>query len=367
MRNTVKNKKYTGGGGGSFSDRYAPQEGSAGKITPIVLFKAEYVTPIANEDGKGSRKFESPYGLVMRHYHKSSNSFGRCSAGLMDIRDTDGNLIVDIGKKPCLGCYQASKGKDKGMAWAKKLHVFNGVLMAEFHLVDSDRKNDKTGDFYKDPVQCEGRGCKHCDKGIEKRFGRRVYWPVGPSFTEQLVDFADYTLSTSCKCGGEISVPAYECPKCGECYRDLEQNPANEEELEDIRMEMHKCGGCGFEGYMQAVNECNQCNKAEPLKLWDVKMELYKSGEGTNTSLQVRRFKAVTDEEWKKIEGVMNPVSLDKVFPNLTLKDQAKIYKLKIPEELRESAVEEESKRGSDDGKGSPRSGSSAWEDEDEE
>jgi len=132
-------------------------------------------------------------------------------------------------------------------------------------------------------------------------------------------------------------------------------------------MEMHKCGGCGFEGYMQAVNECNQCNKAEPLKLWDVKMELYKSGEGTNTSLQVRRFKAVTDEEWKKIEGVMNPVSLDKVFPNLTLKDQAKIYKLKIPEELRESAVEEESKRGSDDGKGSPRSGSSAWEDEDEE
>lgn len=365
MRRTVKNKKTGGMGGGSFSDRYAPQKGAAGRITPIVLFKAQYAIPVTLEDGKGNRKLELPYGIVLRHYHKPSNKFCRCSAGLADVRNSDGDVVVGEGKKPCLGCNESSKGKETGMAWAKKLHVFNGILMADFHLVDSDRKNDRTGEYYKDPIQCEGRACKYCDQKIEKRFGRRVYWPVGPSFTEQLTDFVDYTLATNCKCGGTITVPAYECPECGECFRDLESEPANDEELEELRLEMHKCGSCGATRYMQAVHECDSCNKAQPLKLWDVQMELYRSGEGTTTSLQVRRFKAVTPDEWKKIEPIMNQVDLDKVFPNLGIKEQAKIYKLKVPPELRDYVADEDNKRGEDDSEGSPRSGSSAWDDDD--
>lgn len=366
MRNTVRNKKTGGTGGGSFSDRYTPQKGATGRITPIILFKANYVTPIALEDGNGSRKFEAPYGIVLRHYHKPSNRFCRCTAGIADVRDSDGNVVMDIGNKPCLGCYEARRGKEYGMAWAKKLHVFNAVLLADFHLVDSDRKNDRTGAFYKDPVQCEGKGCKFCDKGIEKRFGRRVYWPIGPNFTEQLTDFVDFTLATSCKCGGTITNPAYECPKCGECFRDLESEPASTEELEELRLDMHKCKSCGFEGYMQPVNECDECDKAQPLKLWDVKMELYRSGEGTTTSLQVRRHKPITEEELEKIKGLMVPVDINKVFPILAIKEQSKLYKIRIPDELKDDAVEEELHRGEDDGEGSPRSGSSAWDDEEE-
>lgn len=366
MRNTVKNKKYSGGGGGSFSDRFTPQKGATGKITPIVLFKANYVTPVAMEDGQGSRKFEAPYGIILRHYHKPSNKFGRCSAGLADVRESDGSVIMDVGKKPCLACFEASKGKETGMAWAKKLHVFNAIVMGNFHLVDSDRKNERTGNYYKDPQPCEGRACKYCDKGIEKQFGRRVYWPIGPSFTEQLTDWVDFTLAANCKCGGTISTPAYECPKCGECFRDLEQAPASNEEMEELRLEMHKCKACGFTGFMQAVHECDQCSKPQPLKLWDVKMELYRSGDGATTSLQVRRFTTVTDDEWKKIDPLMKPVDLNKVFPLLSIKDQAKTYKLKIPEELRDVAVDEESRRGDGDDKGTPRSGSSAWDEDDD-
>jgi hypothetical protein len=367
MRRTVKNKKTGGtGGGGSFSDRYTPQKGAAGKITPIALFRAEYAIPVTLEDGQGSRKLELPYGIVLRHYHKPSNRFCRCSAGLVDVRNSDGDVVVGEGKKPCLGCNESAKGKETGMAWSKKLHVFNGILMADFHLVNSNRKNDRTGEYYKDPVQCEGRICKYCDLGTEKKFGRRVFWPVGKSFTEQLSDFVDFNLATNCNCGGVITIPAYECPNCGVCFRDLEAEPADKEELEELCLEMHKCRSCGETNYMDAVHECDACNKAQPLKLWDVKMELFRSGEGTATSLQFRRFKAVTPDEWKKVAPIMNQIDLDKVFPHVSIKEQANIYKLKIPPELRDYVVDEESNRGKDNGEGSPRSGSSAWDDDDD-
>jgi len=364
MRGTVRNKKSSGLGGGSFNDKFAPQEGSTGRITPIVLFKANYVVPISMENGKGSRKFESPYGLIMRHYHKPSNKFGRCSAGLADVRDSAGNLVVDTGNKPCIGCNESEKGKDSGMSWAKKLHVFNGIMLADFHLVDSDKKNERTGKFYRNPVECEGRGCKHCKAGVEKQFGRRVYWPVGSSFTDQLTDFVDFTLSACCSCGGEIAVPAYECPKCGACYRDLEKDPADKHELEAIRLDVQECRACGHVGYMRPVNECDKCNDADPLNLWSVKLSLFKSGEGATTSLQVRRYELVTAEEWDKIKALMTPVDLDKVFPHLSLKAQSKLYRLKVPTEYRDAVVEEEKHEKEDDNEGGPRTGSSAWDED---
>jgi hypothetical protein len=362
MRGTVKNKKSFSGG--SFKDQYSPQEGSAGKITPIVLFKGNYVTPIAREDGKGSRKFESPYGLIMRHYYATSNKYGRCSAGLADVRDGSGNLVVDVGSKPCIGCDESEKGKDFGMSWAKKVHVFNGILLADFHLVDSDKKNEQTGKFFKTPVECEGRGCKHCKIRIEKQFGRRVYWPLNPKFTDQLTDFVDFILSATCNCGGEITVVAYECPKCGVCYHDLEHDSADKSELESLRLDVQECKSCAYVGYMKAVNECNKCDDARPLNLWDVKMSLFKSGEKTTTSLQVGRYSPITDEEFEKVKHLMVPVDLDKIFKNLSLKEQGELYRLKIPGAYRDAAVEEDKHEKEDDNRGRPRSGSSAWDEE---
>lgn len=366
MRSTIKNPKFASKGGGSFNDRYTPQNGAAGKIIPIVFFKGEYSMPVTLEDGKGSRKLKRPYGIVLRHYHRSSNRYGRCSAGLADVRDRDGNVVLGAGKKPCLACHESSKGKDSGMQWANKLHVFNAVLLADFHMVASDRKNDKTGEFYKDPVQCEGRACKYCRDGVEKRFGRRVYWALGQSYSAQLMDFVDYTLALNCKCGGTITTPAYECPKCKACFHDLEANPLSEEDLEELRLDPHKCKACGYEGLMDAVYECDSCKTAKPLSLWDVALELYVSGEGKTTSIQVRRFKILQAEDWKKIEPVMTQVDLDRVFPNLSLTEQSKLYKLKIPSEMRDAAAgeaipddEKEVKRSA------ARSGSSAWSDDD--
>jgi len=362
MRRSVKNKRRRGGGGGSFSDRYSPKEGGEGKITPIVLFPADYAIPVKTEGGK-RKKFKAPYGIVFRHYYKKANTFGRCSAGI--IESDDG--VLSEGDAPCIGCHEADKGKETGMAWAKKLHVFNGVEMADFHLVDSKRKNDKTGEFYKDPKKCKGKNCSYCDDDIPKRFGRRIYWPLGPSFSEQLTDEADFTISRACECGGEISIPAYECPKCRAVFRDLEEDPIDDENDEEYRKEMaelrygiHECSECGYSGFMSPIHECDECSDPKPLTLWNVKMEVYTSGTGPTMSLRVRRFKKVSDAEWNKIEEITkNPIDLSRVFPEIGLRDQSRQYKLPIPDEFK-GRGRDDGDDGDNDGDG-PRSGSSAW------
>lgn len=309
------------GGGSGFGDRWTPPE-SGQAITPIILFPGAYSINIAHDGGE-IEKVRLPYSIVVEHYSKKSNKFARCIAGMKYEEDAEGDLIIVPGDGDCVGCLEYSRGKQSGVS-SRKLHVFNGVLLANFHWVE---KTSQRGTKYKEAVQCTGRRCKLCDQGIEKTFGRRVYWPLGPSFVDMLGDFDTITLARECRCGGTIEPIGFECPACRMPYRDLERDPIdNEEQLHQLRIGTFSCKteGCGYRGFMDEVPECSDCSTATPLKLWDVVIEVYRSGEGPTSALQISRYKYYSPEKRAAISDLMKPINPNDVYPILNLDSQAK-------------------------------------------
>lgn len=320
LKHTAK-QPQRGGGGGGFGDRWTPPE-SGQALVPILLFPGTYSMAVKLPEG-GAEKVKLPYAIVVEHYSKKSNSFARCIAGLKYEQDAEEDLIIVPGDKPCVGCYEYAKGKQTGVS-QRKLHVFNGILLADFHWVE---QTSRRGTKYKEPVQCTGKRCKLCKQGSEKSFGRRVFWPLGPSFVDMLGDFDMITLARECKCGGTIEPIAFECPECKMPFRDLEDDPVhNEEELMQLRMGIFNCqtDGCGYRGFMDEVPECSDCRTAQPLKLWDVAMEVYRSGEGAQSSLQISRYKYYSPEKRAAIAELMKPIDPNNVYPILNLDAQAK-------------------------------------------
>lgn len=317
MKRTAKNPNR--GGGGGYGDRWKPPE-SGKQLTPMILFPGQYSMRARKESGE-MEQIVRPYAVLHEHYSKPGKAYARCVAGLALQDHGDGNWVITPGEKNCVGCHEYQKGKESGVS-LRKIHIFNGVLLANFHWIE---KTSKRGTKYKEAAQCAGRRCKMCDQGVERSFGRRIYWPLGPSFVEQLGDFDAITLARECQCGGTIEPIAFECPDCKTPFRDLEDDPVrSEEELEELRDNVYGCSECSHRGLMDEVPECSDCREARSVKLWDVVMEVYRSGTGPTSSLQFSRHKFYPPERRAAISDLMKPIDVESVYPILNLNAQAK-------------------------------------------
>lgn len=370
MRATAKSRPFSPGGG-SFDNRWQPQNGSDGRITPVVLNPVERETNIINLAGK-AETLRTPYGIVFQHYHKPSNKFFRCSAGIVQRQSDDGSIYLSPGDQPCLGCYYAAQGKQTGMSYGRNLQVFDGALIDHFHSVESTdpkKVSKRTNKPFTTFEPCGRKTCVHCqsknEKTREKKFGKLIYWPVGPTHAIQLADFVDGALASRCRCNGNLSVPAYACPKCNEVYHNLEEEPLDTADFVELRENEHECGGCGETTLMDPVYECSnhQCEAPTPLTLWDVKMEIFKTGESTQTAISVKSYQFLGPKEREQLKDVLSKeISLNRVFPKKSLKKQAELTNLAIPDELAEAAAKEPD-TGSD-GEGGSTKGSTAWDED---
>jgi len=354
LRASTRSPKGKGGSGGSWTQRFrAP--GANEDPAQIVLVPGEY--EIVLQTGKGKPfKLQRRYGIVYRHYNATKKKYCRCTAGLaMDGKPN--NYIIVPGNQPCPSC----RTMEDGAAWMqiRKLHVFSIVLLDHFHLVDSDRVNDRTGEAYKEYEECQGKRCKLCKKGVKRVFGKRMYWPLGPMHAGQLGDIARKTLATKCACGGRIRPIAAQCPACGATLRDFDDEPFDtKKELAEFRSSSHTCvnDDCSYKGPFLEIPECDSCRKATPLGLFNTKLEVYMAGKGTQSVLQVSDFEPLSVKLKAKIKDAMIPFNLDKVwdFKPLDPDEQAKVMGIDNPFDNYSDDIEED------------ESGSSAWGNEDE-
>lgn len=318
-------------GGGGYGARYKPPK--AGEpLTPILLFRGLYKVQLTLPDGS-VRVDELDYDIRCEHFSVKANTGMTCTAGL--IEDEEG--FIGAGDRPCVPCAIAKvEGKGGPISFARKVHILNGVLLADFHLVDSDRQKLKdgkpTGEFYTDYVPCLGRRCTHCRQGVEKTFGRAVFMPLGNNFIQQLADFDLITLASTCRCDGALEPVGFVCAHCDRPCVDLEKDEVTNEELQEFRENEFCCKHCGKTDYLVEVPVCNQCDDPRPLTMWNTVMELYRSGDGVNTSLQVNRFRPVTETELEQVKELMVPVDTDRTYKHLTPKEQADKFKVALPE-----------------------------------
>jgi len=292
-------------GGASFGDRWAPPKLSEDEDPEsVILFPGEYSMPVVvNKDGD-IMNMERQYYMGGEHYFKTSGK-GRgctCSAGLKLEAQGDGTMEIEVGDADCVPCYHVNDGV--GGLSKRLMHVFNGVLMGNFHLVDSDRTDDD-GKAYKDWVRCDGKRCKHCNSGAKKIYGRRVYWQMGKRFINSLLLHSKTVLSKHCKCGGELELAGFQCESCGEIIRDLEDDPADKAEIKVLRTKDAKCPNCREKDIPEEIYECDSCNKPSALELWDVVLHLGREGEGTESQLKIADWKPLSEDMREKLKDRM--------------------------------------------------------------
>lgn len=293
------------GGGASFSDRWFPPKASEEDPQNIVLFPGEYKMPVKVGKKGELHELERQYYLVYEHGRRTANGWRSttCSAGLALVKTGD-DYELSFGDDTCAPCYHIDDGS--GSINRRLLHVFNAARTGWFHLIDSENV-DKSGQPYKDWVECEGKRCKHCSSEIKKIYGRRVYWPMGKRFIDQLLTHAEVTLSNHCKCGGELETVGFQCEECGEIIRDLEEDPADKKELKQLRVKKIKCPNCKVIEAPEEIKECDSCREAAPLDIWDVVYTLYRSGEGTDSSLVISDWKRISPKLAERLKKRLQP------------------------------------------------------------
>lgn len=316
------------GGGGGYSDLWKPPKEGEGEVTPIVLFKGDYTMEL--QFGKNTIEMKRPFFTSFEHFFNTKKTGIACSAGLSWEKLDDGVYGITVGHKPCVACHHLDEGI-KGMS-RRKMQTFNAILLEWFHMVDSERTS-KQGKAFKNPISCTGKKCPHCKAGIEKTFGRRVFWGMGKNHSDTLKAFQRETLNRTCQCSGKIKPVAFTCRKCGAILRDLEEDPPARGELTEYRSREFRCPECKTEAKPKEEIECSKCKDPKKLTMWDVVIEPIRVGENTASTLQISNWGLLEPKLRKSIEDRMKPFDFTKVMTHkiLSTAEQAKKLDLANP------------------------------------
>ena len=352
VRRTSKQKKGKGSGGG-FDDRFNPPSIDEDPAR-IMLFAPDKPYKMKLEREKGKPKIiERDYGIVMDHFDGVVMRGFRCTAGLKMEEVEDGDWIITEGSKPCVGCYEKESGSNS--LRIKKNHLFNIIKLGWFHEVEKEKEGKKKTIKYKEYRPCRGKKCKYCKRGVKRVFGHRMYWPLGPLHLGQLVATETSRISKKCRCGGKIIPRAFLCEKCEEAVRDLEEDPAEKGELRDLRDDKHECPHCGHHGYLKPYVVCKKCKNPKPLTLWDVEMEVHKSGEKMQSVIQVGDFKPLSLKIKAKVKDKLIPYDWDKLWQYRELEPEEQAQLIQVDNPFGESKSKKTAK------------GAANWDDEDYE
>jgi hypothetical protein len=260
-----------------------------------------------------------PYYKYARHWNNAARPRGRyenCTAGIISR-----NGYFYTGDKVCKSC-DAAEDEGSGMKRAQFVHLFNAVLLADFHQIP---KVGKFGSNYVEEILCSGKSCTLCSNNVQKEFGRTVYFSANFTYAKQLNAYNTGTLARSCACNGELSVVAFECPSCKAIIRDLNDDPATPEELDSLYSERYRCPSCKDVNFPDEICECDNCKDPNPLSLFNTKLEIYTTEEKdsdnrSKKSLQFGRYRFFKNEERKRIENKLIPFDFHRLIYGATPK-----------------------------------------------
>lgn len=296
------------------------------KTTKIRLLPGAY---------EGFDGVENEYFMYVEHWCERSRKSILCSKEYK----MEGGDVMAIGGK-CLACDEIER--DAGDVGWRLLHAFNAIHLAYYHLEpvlgDDGKEMFRERDGKKEQVfrkvVCEGRRCEHCRKGLEKVFGKKVHWSIGTGHLGDLSGFVDEIEKDCANCGGQgtIEVVSYECSKCGEVVIDMNDTELNDGEIRKIISQPHTCRECKNRDLLLEQKECSKCDDPEPLSIFDCDLEIKRTGEGTNSTIQIPRWTA-TEMSEEMVKEFGRPYPFHEIFKGDPFKIQAKVLKVKNPYE----------------------------------
>lgn len=321
--------------GGFFSEKWQPphqhtdSEGVEHNPSPepIVLIQGNYpIEAVANIDGKDQEiAFEYPFWLHYEHYNASKGAKRRyvtCSSGLRVQLDDNGNPEFTTGDDPCIPCHyireEGAGGQDGYLSHSRKIS-FTAVVLKWFHQVQD-------GKFTKYEV-CEGRNCPLCDQGVNRQFGRRVFWSMGPIWAETIMS-KNASLLRSCACNGELEYLGFICPQCKHIMRNFDEEPEVAGEVEMYRSGTVTCPHCEEEVIAESEVACDECDTPRLVDLWSIMFKPIRIGDKYTPSID--SWRALKPKELELVRTI-EPVEFQKFLKPTPLKDQAAGFGLKNP------------------------------------
>jgi hypothetical protein len=166
---------------------------------------------------------------------------------------------------------------------------------------------------------------------FEQVYGALRYWSMGSQFRATLIHYAK-KLEKQCSCGGSIYTPIWECAACSRTvydeYKDGELKP---KEIAYYQSNKFECPFCGEFDFLVEVKECDKCQNPESLELWQVVLEVEKTGENTDSKLHVLGHTLAEDELDDELLKLIpeDERILERVFLPLSVDEQIKVFGLK--------------------------------------
>lgn len=324
VRETVGQSSAKGGAGRALSIRFNNWwKPPKNQTTKIRLLPGDYET---FDGGK------SEYFMYAEHWCERARKSLICSKQHKKI---DG-VVTAVGGN-CLCCDEIDD--EAGDINWRVLHVFNGIHLAHYHLEPVTDKNGKpmvrpSRDGKQEPiyqkVECEGRRCNYCKKKLKRVFGKKIHWSIGSGHLGDLSGVVEEIEKDCSNCGGEGTIEAvtHECRDCGEVIIDLDTTDLNKEEIRKITCRPYTCPECKTRGLLLEQSECSGCDDPEPLSIFDCDIEIKRTGEGTQSSIQIPRWNA-TELTKEMLDEFGKPYPFEEIFKGDPFKIQAKILKVK--------------------------------------
>lgn len=260
------------------------------------------------------------------------------------IVNEDGNLRAEGGE--CLGWDEWQAEVDAGIDRDKRtlnprlLHAFNLVHEDWYHQVPvfdkkgqplKYKKGDRAGEQIYDLMPCQGRGCEYCKEGFEKEFGKAVHWSVGSGHLGAIINIMEEVRKDCKSCGnsGTLEVCTYECAECGHVFVNMAKTSMSDDEIYDFSATIHKCPKCEHADYPLEQFECSECQDPIPTSIFDVDIEVKRTGKGAQTQVNFGRW--YHTELSEELAEKAKPFKFVDVFAPDPFDIQAAALKIKNP------------------------------------
>lgn len=133
-------------------------------------------------------------------------------------------------------------------------YAAGGWIEEVFHMVEEaiDENDPQAGKRHR-RERCSGRQCQLCRAGWPTVFGKKMFLELSGGHWQTVADLNRRVQNHHCKCGGDIYVSRFICPKCQEFAR-----------VKDTFLDILTYCDCGSDNigihYDSRLAQCNSCN-----------------------------------------------------------------------------------------------------------
>ncbi|MFW9801031.1 MAG: hypothetical protein ACFFFC_00140 [Candidatus Thorarchaeota archaeon] len=292
---------------------------------------------------------QEPYHERIEHFHAGVKQSFICS------RTWKENSQAELeGSGKCIPCKEIENGANN--ISIRQLDAFLLLHLDWYYLVqaidgsgnlleyENDTKFHKRGDPIMTRVwqEAEDKELKRLRitrrelKQCEKVFGNLMHWSMGTRFLGTLSSKID-DLMRHCTCGGRIETAIWECNSCDKEILDLTNDGGNLpaeltiKQANQLALSEYRCPYCGNVDFLRPVRICNSCEDPEPLRLWEVDLEVGRVGVQTQSQLVIydHRLTEMDNVDAKLVIPERN--ILHRVFAPDSLDYQAEKMKVRNP------------------------------------